>query len=283
MRKALSLSLSLCLLSLGAGGAFAAEPAKAAKPAAPETAAQAPADVPPCPSGSDAPDVAALVARTEKLLNGRSSESTFTMSIQTKDWKRTLKLKAWSRGQDYALVRIVEGGPRETGMMTLKREKQLWNYLPQAGRVMKLPSGMMGDSWMGSDFTNDDLVHGSSLEEDYISKVAGVVKKAGEGDAWKIDLKPKPDRPVVWSRVELLVDRKTCLPLRQVFFDEDDKPARTMEFGDFRQIGWRSFPAKMTIVPAEPGRQTSIAYDDIQFDLDISDDTFALHRLRQGR
>lgn len=256
--------------------------------AAPPTTAPAkaadtpPADVPPCPSGSDSPDVAALVSRTEKLLNGRSSESTFTMTIKTRDWTRSLKLRAWSKGQDYALLRVLEGGPRETGMMTLKREKQLWNYLPQAGRVMKLPSGMMGDSWMGSDFTNDDLVHGSSLEEDYTSKVLGTEKQA-QGEAWKIDLQPRPDRPVVWGRVEMLIDRKTCLPVRQVFFDEDGKPARTMEFADFRQVGWRSFPAKMTIVPAEAGRQTSVVYEKIEFDLEIPEDTFALHRLRQGR
>ncbi|HEY3446147.1 MAG TPA: outer membrane lipoprotein-sorting protein [Myxococcales bacterium] len=263
----------------------AAQPAKAAAPApAPSAAADAaPADVPPCPSGSDAPDVAALVARTEKLLNGRSSEAVFTMTIKTKDWTRSLKLKAWSKGTDFALVRVLEGGARETGMMTLKREKQLWNYLPQAGRVMKLPSGMMSDSWMGSDFTNDDLVHGSSLEEDYTSKVVAVEKQPAGGDAWKIDLKPKPDRPVVWGRVEMLIDRKTCLPVRQAFFDEDGKIARTMEFAEFRQVGWRNFPAKMTIVPAEPGRQTSISYEKMEFDLDIPEDTFALHRLRQGR
>ncbi|MGC4121282.1 MAG: DUF4292 domain-containing protein [Myxococcales bacterium] len=270
--EALMTALTSTLLCLALAAAPAAKPAADAPPA----------DVPACPSGSDAPDVAALVARNEKLLNGRSSESTFTMTIKTKDWTRSLKLQSWSRGKDYALVRVLEGGARETGMMTLKREKQLWNYLPQAGRVMKLPSGMMGDSWMGSDFTNDDLVKGSSLEEDYTSKVLGTEKHA-QGDAWRIELKPKPDRPVVWGKVELLMDRKTCLPVRQVFFDEDGKPARTMEFADFRQVGWRSFPAKMTIVPAEAGRQTSISYEKIEFDQDIPDDTFALHRLRQGR
>lgn len=265
-----------CALLLGLTLA-AAPPA-----AAPAKGDAAPADVPACPSGSEAPDVASLVSRTEKLLNGRSSEAVFTMTIKTRDWTRSLKLQAWSRGKDFALVRVLEGGARETGMMTLKREKQLWNYLPQAGRVMKLPSGMMGDSWMGSDFTNDDLVHGSSLEDDYSSKVLGVEKHAA-GEGWKVELRPKPDRPVVWGKVELLMDRKTCLPVRQVFYDEDGKVARTMEFGDFRQVGWRSFPAKMTIVPAEAGRQTSISYEKIDFDMDIPEDTFALHRLRQGR
>lgn len=271
MRASLSAALLAALLALASSG-----PARAADPAPP-------VDVPPCPSGSDNPDIAALVARTEKLLNGTSSETTFTMTIKTRDWTRSLKLKSWTRGKDYALIRVLEGGPRETGMMTLKREKQLWNYLPQAGRVMKLPSGMMGDSWMGSDFTNDDLVKGSSLADDYTSKVLTIEPQPTGGDAWKIELTPKPESAVVWSRVQMLVDRKTCLPIRQTFFDDDGKVARQMEFANFKQVGWRSFPTKMTIIPSEPGRQTSISYEEMKFDLEIPEDTFALHRLQQGR
>lgn len=116
-----------------------------------------PADLPPCPTAEDQPDVVKLMQRTERVLEGRSAISVMTMTINTPAYERSVKMKLWSKGRDFALVRVLEGGPRETGMMTLKREKQLWNYLPQAGRVMKLPSGMMGDSWMGSDFTNDDL------------------------------------------------------------------------------------------------------------------------------
>jgi hypothetical protein len=107
----------------------------------------APADLPPCPSAEETPDVFKLVQRTERVMEGRSSVAVVAMTIKTAAYERTVKLKMWSKGRDFALIRVLEGGPRETGMMTLKREKQLWNYLPQAGRVMKLPSGMMGDSW----------------------------------------------------------------------------------------------------------------------------------------
>jgi outer membrane lipoprotein-sorting protein len=245
-------------------------------------AAARPADLPACPSAEEKPDVAALVRRIEGLLEGASSVSTFTMTIKTKDWTRQLKLKSWSKGRDFSLVRVLEGGPRESGMMTLKREKQLWNYLPQAGRVMKLPSGMLGDSWMGSDFTNDDLVRGSSLVDDYASKVLGI-EKAGAREVWKIELTPKADSAVVWGRVEMLVDRQSCLPVSQTFFDEEGKLARKLEYDDFRQVGWRQFPARMTFTPAEQNRSTSLVYDQIEFDLDIPDDTFGLHRLRQGR
>lgn len=251
--------------------------------AAPAWAAPASAsDVPACPSGQETPDVAKLVERTEALLEGRTSTGTMVMTIQTPQWRRTLKLQTWSKGDDYALLRVIEGGPRETGMMTLKREKQLWNWLPRAARVMKLPSGMLGDAWMGSDFTNDDLVRGNSMAKDFDATVTGTVDVQGR-KAWAISLRPKPSAAIVWGRVELLIDRATCLPLEERFFDEEGQLARRMELSDVKRVGWRDFPTRMTVYPAEPGRSTSIFYEDIAFDVDIPDDTFSLHRLQQGR
>ena len=238
------------------------------------------ANVPPCPTAEDAPDVAALVKRTEQLLDGKSSAATMSMQIKTPSWSRKLKLQIWSTGKKYALIKILEGGPREVGMMTLKREDQLWNYLPQAGRVMKLPSGMMGDSWLGSDFTNDDLVKGSSLTDDFTSAVNGTVEQDGR-KAWQITLTPRPNAVVVWGKIEMLVDRSSCVPVDERFFDEEGKSVRHMAFADFKDVGWRHFPQKMTVTPAEAGRETSITYESIEFDKDISDDTFSLHRLQQ--
>lgn len=283
MSKPLAIALTAGLAVLSALAALAPVPAplSAATLAAPLTVAQ-PVGVPPCPSGTEKPDVDALIKRIDQLLTGRSSTSVMAMSIRTPSWSRTIKLRAWAKGKDLALIRVLEGGPRETGMMTLKREKQLWTWLPQAGRVMKLPSGMMGDSWMGSDFTNDDLVRGDSFVDDFEAALAGVEQTGGR-DAWRVVLRPKPGAVVVWDRIELLIDRSNCLPVLEDFFDEDGALARRMAFSDFRQVGWRQFPARMTVVPAEKGRETSIAYSEIAFDVDIPDDTFSLQRLRQGR
>jgi len=264
MIKALALALAVLVLT-AAGGA-----------------AETPVGVPACPSGEEKPEAASLVRRIDQLLSGRSSVGVLTMSIRTPSWTRSLKLKVWARGRDYALIRVLEGGPRETGMMTLKRERQLWTWLPQAGRVMKLPSGMMGDSWMGSDFTNDDLVKGNSLTNDFLSTLKGV-EKTGDRDAWHLVLEPTPSAIVVWGRIEMLIDRRSCLPVLEAFYDEEGKLAREMKFSDFRQIGWRQFPARMTVAPAEQGRETSIAYSEITFDVEIPEDTFSLQRLRQGR
>jgi hypothetical protein len=242
--------------------------------------------IPACPSTQDKPDPALLIRRFETLLQGTSTTGTMRMTIQTKAWTRTLKLQTWAKGEDYALIRVVEGGPRETGMMTLKREGQLWNWLPRAARTMKLPSGMLGDAWMGSDFTNDDLVRGQSMADAYTATVVGVVDHAVAGAnkrAWHIRLVPTKDAVVVWGKVELFIETASCLPLEQRFYDEEGALARTMTFGDFRQVGWRNFPSTTTVTPGDGERSTTIHYDDIAFDTDIPDDVFSLHRLQQGR
>ncbi len=241
-----------------------------------------PADLPTCPTAEDAPRVAPLVQRFERVMEGRSSVSVMRMRIKTPSSDRTVKLKTWTRGRDFALVRVLEGGPRETGLMTLKRERQLWNYLPQAGRVMKLPSGMMGDSWMGSDLTNDDLVKGSSVTEDFDAKVEKTVEHEGRR-AWFVTLTPKPKARVVWGKVELLLDRESCLPLEQRFYDEEGGLARRMSYGELKQVGWRTLPMRFTVVPADKGRETTITYESMELDGEVPDDTFSLRRLQQGK
>lgn len=241
-----------------------------------------PADLPACPSAEEKPQVVSLIQRTERVLEGRSSIAVLTMSIKTPAYERSVKMKIWSKGRDFALVRVLEGGPRETGMMTLKREKQLWNYLPQAGRVMKLPTGMMGDSWMGSDFTNDDLVKGSSLANDFTATVDKSFEHDGH-QAWFVTLIPKPDAKMVWGKVEMILDRESCLPLEQRFYDEDGVLARRMTYSDLKKVGWRTFPMKLTVMPAEKGRQTSMTYQAIELDGEVADDTFSLRRLQQGK
>jgi hypothetical protein len=240
-----------------------------------------PADLPACPSAEEKPAVAPLLQRVERLLEGKASVAVVAMTIKTPQYERTVKMKMWTRGRDFALVKVLQGGARETGMMTLKREKQLWNYLPQAGRVMKLPSGMLGDSWMGSDFTNDDLVRGSSIVEDFTSSVDQVVEHDGRS-AWLITLTPKPSAKVVWGKVQLVLDRKSCVPLEQRFFDEDGKLARQLAYSDLKQLGWRTFPMKLTVTPAEKGRATTLAYDSMELDAEVPEDTFSLRRLQQG-
>lgn len=268
------------LLSLLAIAPTTPTAAATATPTATPTATKA--ATPQCPSDVDAPDVSVLTSYTERALSGRSMKALMSMTIKTPAWTRKLKMAVVTEGDDFALIRVVEGGPREVGLMTLKREKQLWNYLPQAGRVMKLPSGMLGDSWMGSDFTNDDLVRGTSLTRDFDAVVAPNVESTGK-KTWRVTLVPKQNAVVVWGKVEMTIDRSNCLPLEERFYDEDGKIARSMLFAGVRQVGGRPFPAKMTVTPSDASRETVIEYEEVAFDVDIPADTFSLHRLQQGK
>ena len=108
----------------------------------------------------------AILDRIDDLYRGKSSHAIMRMAVVTENWTRELELESWSMGKEKSLMRILS--PRkEKGTATLKSGKQMWNYLPKVDRVIKIPSSMMGSSWMGSHFTNDDLVKESRMAEDY--------------------------------------------------------------------------------------------------------------------
>ncbi|MXW34848.1 MAG: outer membrane lipoprotein-sorting protein, partial [Chloroflexi bacterium] len=141
-----------------------------------------------------------IIDRVDRMLRGDSSHGTFTMEVVTENWDRSMTMEVWSLGTDYSLVRV-EAPRREAGTATLKAEDDIWNYLPKVDRSIKIPASMMGGSWMGSHFTNDDLVKDSRLIEDYDVEIAF------EGDAdgvavWDFILRPKPEVPVVWGSIE---------------------------------------------------------------------------------
>jgi outer membrane lipoprotein-sorting protein len=135
---------------------------------------------------------------------------------------------------------------------------------------------------MGSDFTNDDLVRGSSIATDFESSVDKTIEHEGR-KAWFVTLKPKASAKVVWGKVELLLDRASCVPLEQRFYDEDGTLARRMAYGNPKTVGWRTFPMKLTVTPAEKGRQTAMDYESVELDGEVPDDTFSLRRLQQAR
>jgi hypothetical protein len=170
---------------------------------------------------------------------------------------------------------------REAGMATLKVGHDIWNYLPRVDRTMKVPPGMMSGSWMGSHLTNDDLVKGSRLADDFDWTVSGGPGQP-PGDTWVIGLVPHPDAPVVWGRVTVEVRVRDEMPVRILYYDEHDAWARTLEFSDVRTMGGRTFPARVTLTVADkPGESTEITYSDMQFGVNLPDSLFSLQGLRE--
>ena len=221
-----------------------------------------------------------ILNTVDDLFRGDSSHGIMTMTIVTEHWARTLKLEWWSRGKDKSLIRI-RAPKKEEGTATLRVGKEIWNYLPKTNRVIKLPSSMMSGSWMGSHFTNDDLVKESRLTEDYTFQKTFEGEKDGRAVV-EITCYPKPEAPVVWGKLVVSVLQADFLPVHTLYYDEDMNRARTMVFSDIGPLGNRMVPRKMTMVPADkPKEKTEIIYEEMTFDVELEDDVFSLRTLQR--
>lgn len=219
------------------------------------------------------PEAAAIIQRMEDQMQGESSRAELTMTIVRPRYTRDMSLKLWSLGQDFAMT-LVTAPARDAGTVYLKRDSDIWNYVPNIDRTIKLPPSMMSQSWMGSDFTNDDLVRESSMVEDYAARLLREEDYEGHG-AWVLELVPYPDTPVVWGRVLVWVEQEDDLQLRVEYYDQNDVLSDTLTLGDIRMMGGRRLPARMTLTPAdEPDQRTVMTYDSVEFGVELSPDFF---------
>ena len=228
-------------------------------------------------------DATAIIDRVDRLLRGDSSRGVATMEVVTEHWERRMTMEIWSLGTDYSLVRL-RAPQKEAGTATLKAEDDIWNYLPKVDRTIKVPASMMGGAWMGSHFTNDDLVKESRLIDDYDIEIAFDGDDPDGVAVWEFRLTPKPEAAVVWGFVEYRIRQRDDMPLWAKFYDEDGDLARTMEHGEFAEFGGRVVPGVMDMYPADkPGERTSIRYEELEFDIDVEPSFFSLRTLQRGR
>ncbi len=222
-----------------------------------------------------------IIDRVDRILRGESSYGIATMEVVTEHWERSMTMELWSLGTEYALIRVT-APRREEGLATLRAEDDIWNYLPRVDRTIKIPASLMMGAWMGSHFTNDDLVKESRLIDDYDIEISF----EGPRDAvevWEFVLTPKPEAAVVWGRIEYQVRKDDLMPTWARYYDEDGDLARTMDFGEYRTMGDRLVPTVMNMQPEDkPGERTTVRYSQIQFDIDIDKSFFSLRALRSG-
>ena len=231
---------------------------------------------------TDALDVLEIINRVQDLYRGDSSHGVATMEVVTEHWSREVTIEIWSLGEDHSLVRI-QAPAKEAGTATLMADEDIWNYLPKVDRTIKVPASMMGGSWMGSHFTNDDLVQESRLAEDYDIELTFDGERDGVG-VWDLALTPKPEAAVVWGRVEYTVRQSDFNPLRVSYYDEDGELSRSMEWSEFKDFGGRVMPALMDMRPADkPDERTTLRYDELQFGVDIGESFFSLRTLQSRR
>lgn len=224
-----------------------------------------------------------LVDESNQLLRGQSSHSDITMSITTPKWERTLRIEAWNHGRNQSLMRILSP-QKERGNGTLKVDKQLWNWLPSVERVIKIPPSMMHSSWMGSDFTYEDVVKADSIVKDYTHRV---IEKKQEGNAthYVVEAIPKPDAPVVWGKIILhaLEDDQGILPLKEEDYSERGEHIRTLNFLEPKKMSGRRIPTKIECIPLKkPGNKTMIIYHVFELDVPFEPDFFSLRNLQKA-
>lgn len=231
-------------------------------------------------SGQSRPKVQEVIDKIDQLYRADSSYALMEMQIVNPNWERTLRLKAWSEGTEKTLIRILEPA-KERGTGTLRIGNEMWNYLPKVDKTIRIPPSMMMSSWMGSDFTNDDLVKEFTFAEDYDFQYAEVQNP--EAGRLYIECTPKQGRPIVWNRVVLGVDAGSLLPVTEKYYDERDRLMRTMSFRDVKTFGDRTIPSVMELVPEDGKGKTIIRYLEAEFDIDIPADTFTTRSLRTFR
>lgn len=232
------------------------------------------------PALAEPPSLEDLLNATDDVTRGESSVATVTMNVKTERYERSVTMKSWSRGTEESLI-VIESPAREKGTATLKSEDNIWNYLPKVDRTIKVPASMMSGSWMGSHFSNDDLVRENRLAEEFTAEFTAQPEGDDPARVYKIALTPRPDAPVVWGQVQVDV-RADQIPVEVRYYDEEGELVRTMSFHDVQEIDGRMVPARMRVVPADkPGEYTEVTYDSIDFDVDIPDSTFSLQALRR--
>lgn len=214
-----------------------------------------------------------IIKKADEKSRGKTSIASITIQIIRPNWTREMKIKAWTKGNDFSMIMVNEP-VKDKGVVYLKRKKEVWNWIPSVERTIKLPPSMMSQSWMGTDFTNDDLVKEASIVEDYTHRITGDTTIDGR-ICYKIQLLPKPESAVVWGKLFTCIDKKDNLMLYVEYYDEDNKLINTLKASEVKMLGDRLLPSRMEMVPAEKKyNKTVLIYNSLLFDKPIDDNFF---------
>jgi outer membrane lipoprotein-sorting protein len=227
-------------------------------------------------------DATEIVKKADELMRANSSYSEIMMIIVKPDWSREMGMKVWALEPDYSMIYITEPA-RDKGTVTLKRKTEVWNWLPSAQKVIKIPPSMMLQSWMGSDFTNDDLVKESSVIKDYTHKLVGEEKIDGM-DCYKIQLTPKPDAGVVWGKILAWIAKDTYLEPKVEYYDEDGFIVKRFIGSNLQKMGTRNIFTHWEMIPEDkPGNKTIMDYNKIQFNIKTDESFFSEQNMKRVR
>lgn len=220
-----------------------------------------------------------IVKKADDKMRGTSSITELTINIIRPSWTRSMDVKAWMKETDYAMI-LIKSPAKEKGIVYLKRKKEVWNWMPALERTIKLPPSMMSQSWMGTDFTNDDLVKEASVVNDYNHKITGDTIVDGR-NCYVIEMIPKPQAAIVWGKVIVCIDKKDFLEMHSRFYDESGKLINIMNSYDVKMMDGRLIPTRFEMIRADKRSQrTEMIYKSIQYNRPIEDGLFTTEKMK---
>ncbi len=222
-----------------------------------------------------------IITKANDKFQGKSNYMEMSMQIIRPKWTRTIDFRTCNKGRDYSLT-LIDGPAKEKGQTFLKYKTEMWMWNPSINRLIKLPPSMMSQGWMGSDYTNDDILKESSIVFDYTHKIIGEETIAGRA-CWKIELTPKEDAAVVWGKVIKWIDKKDFLQLKSMYYDEDNELVKTENASEIKTMGGREIPTKLEIIPADNPKKKTVAYiKAASFDITIDDSFFSQQNMKKS-
>jgi len=219
------------------------------------------------------------VQKANDKMRGTTSQVELTITTVRPNWTRSMDVRAWLKGSDFSLI-LIQAPARDKGIAFLKRKKEVWNWIPSLERTIKLPPSMMNQSWMGTDFTNDDLVKESSIVTDYNHSIVGDTI-IDNRPCYIIEMIPKPEAAIIWGKLIVCIDKKDFLELHTKFFDEDGKLVNVMNAYDVKTMDNRLIPTRFEMIPLEKKNQrTEMIYRSIKYNRPIDDVFFTTEKLK---
>ncbi len=224
-----------------------------------------------------------IVRRADEKFNGeKSSLMVMSMTIIRPAWQRTVEFKNWTLEKEYALT-LITAPAKEVGQTFLKRGTEMWSWNPSISRLIKLPPSMMSQGWMGSDYTNDDILKESSVVNDYNHEITGE-EVVGGRECYRIKMVAKDDAAVIWGHQTRWIDKKEFLVVKAELFDEEGVLVRTETGSDIKTMDGRVIQTKIELVPAEePGNKTVIVIKEIKFNIPIEETFFSQQNMKRVR
>lgn len=237
------------------------------------------ASIPKTGTAQSAPEI---IERMEEVMRGESQYAEMTMKIVRPRYEREVSMRSWLMGRDHSLI-LITAPARDEGTAFLMRDNDIWNYDPRIDRTTRLPSSMMAQSWMGSDFTNDDLVRDSDLINDFEHELLRIEEYNGY-ESYVIEMIPKPDTPIVWGKVKMWIAKDDYIQLRIENYDQRDRLVNTMELDQIEEVGNRKVPKRITVIPADKDNErTILTYQQIDFGIDIDEGFFSRANMQRLR